>query len=125
MALFGNSNSGVDKRWTILDSDDVLTQILEDISGKAVVLFKHSTTCGISGSVKRFLENEWEYNNGEFEFYYLDLLMDRPISNRIMTELQVVHESPQIIVVRNGKVLYHASHGNITMGKIVEALTSN
>ena len=124
LSLFSMNKPDVDPRWIVLESDEVLEQILIDQSDKPIVLYKHSITCGISAAVKKDLKKKWSFDKDEFSFYYLDLINHRDLSNKIEQRLNVQHESPQIIVVRNGKVLYHASHGNISMKKIKRALNS-
>jgi len=85
---------------------------------KAVVVFKHSTSCGISAMAKRRFEREWKAEEKETPVYYLDLIRFRNISNQISQQWDVWHESPQVIVLKNKKVIHHASHGAISAEKI-------
>ena len=85
---------------------------------KAVVVFKHSTSCGISAMAKRRFEKEWKAEEKETPVYYLDLIRFRNISNQISQQWDVWHESPQVIVLKNKKVIHHASHGAISAEKI-------
>jgi monothiol bacilliredoxin len=79
---------------------------------KKVIIFKHSTRCGISRMVLKSFEKKWvDSENGDF--YYLDLLRFRDISNAIAHDFEVFHQSPQLIVLENGKVRAHASHYDI------------
>lgn len=109
--------------WKILNEVSQLDQILQDSFQKPVILFKHSTTCGISAGAKHRLETEWEINPEEVDFYYLDLLTYRPISNLIAEKLGVRHESPQIILVKNGEAVadtsHHAISGNVVSGWLI------
>lgn len=75
---------------------------------KPVVLFKDSVTCGISASAKHRLF-DLEITD-DFQFYYLDLLSFRNVSNEIANRYGVIHQSPQVIVLRNGKTVYDTSH---------------
>ncbi len=80
---------------------------------KTQIIFKHSTRCGISNMVQRqFIEN-YNFSEKELDLYYLDLLNYRDVSNEVGYKFQVLHQSPQLIVVRNGEVVAHASHGQI------------
>jgi bacillithiol system protein YtxJ len=57
------------------------------------------------------------------QFYYLDLLNYRAISNAIAEKFSVYHESPQILLIKNGECNYDESHGGIQMEEIVEQAT--
>lgn len=80
---------------------------------KTQVLFKHSTRCGISTMVMRQFVEAYQLTEKDLDLYYLDLLNYREISNEIAYKFQVLHESPQLIVIKNGVVVAHASHGAI------------
>ncbi|MEX2379484.1 MAG: bacillithiol system redox-active protein YtxJ [Vicingaceae bacterium] len=103
--------------WTSLESHEELADALNDSKSGLAVFFKHSTTCPVSAAAKRRLELEWEKFNGDQSVYYLDLLAKRSISNEIEAATNVVHQSPQLIVVRDGDVIYHASHLSISAEK--------
>ena len=68
--------------------------------------------------VKRQLENEWNLDTADIDFYYLDLINYRPISNQIAEDFQVVHQSPQLIVIKDGKAIYHDSHYSISVNQV-------
>lgn len=78
-----------------------------------VLIFKHSTRCGKSSMVlRRFKEIAKAYEN-QLSFYYLDLLNYRDISNTIAEKYDVIHQSPQILIIKNGTAVTNASHYNI------------
>jgi bacillithiol system protein YtxJ len=104
--------------WHILDTIEQLATIQKESFNQDVVLFKHSTTCGISAAAKNRLEMDWTHLNGTPKFYYLDLLSHRPVSNAIAENFKVVHQSPQIILLRNGKAVYSTSHHRISIADI-------
>lgn len=89
-----------------------LEAILEGSSNKPAVIFKHSTRCGISKMALKQFEQAYPKNH-EDDLYLLDLLNFREISNAIAEKLGVVHQSPQVLVVRNGHSVYDASHSLI------------
>jgi bacillithiol system protein YtxJ len=62
---------------------------------------------------KSRMDKGWSFNESEADLYYLDLLSYRPISNLISVKFGVKHESPQMIVIKDGKVLFHESHSGI------------
>jgi bacillithiol system protein YtxJ len=77
------------------------------------LIFKHSTRCSISRFVLNAFIANYGYLPQDFGAWYLDLLVYRSVSNKIAERLDVVHESPQLIVIKNGKTLESASHENI------------
>lgn len=110
--------------WNTLDNPAQLAQLIERSHQVAIGIFKHSTRCGTSHQVKEYLENGWDFDNSDIEMYYLDLLQYRPISNQIAEQLNVMHQSPQLIVLKNGKVIYASSHLAISTQKLAEALSA-
>ena len=77
------------------------------------LIFKHSTRCSISRFVLNTFIANYGYSPQDFGAWYLDLLAYRSISNVIAQRLDVLHESPQLIIIKNGKTLESASHENI------------
>ena len=77
------------------------------------LIFKHSTRCSISRFVIAEFINHFSYSYVEFGAHYLDLLNHRDISNAIAERFDVQHQSPQLIVIKNGKAIAHASHEGI------------
>lgn len=98
--------------WLTLNSEDGLDEILERSYSKVQAIFKHSTRCSISSMAKNRMDTGW-IESEDVDLYYLDLLRFRPVSNKVEEILNVKHESPQIILIKNGEVIYHASHGVI------------
>lgn len=102
--------------WIQLHSDDQLKEIVEKSKNKAQVIFKHSTRCGISAVAKNRLDKASKPENADF--YYLDLISYRGLSNKIAELFKVYHESPQVLVIRNGECVYDESHMGISMKEI-------
>lgn len=99
--------------WIALTTLQQLTEIEEKSKTKTQVIFKHSTRCGISRMVIKQFKEAYTLSENELDLYYLDLLNYREISNEIATKFQVMHESPQLLVIKNGVVVAHDSHGAI------------
>lgn len=115
--IFGSNEESKPKsnlklNWNQLQDLGQLNEIIILSEEKPVVIFKHSTTCSISRMVFKTFENEYNLNNNQ-EIYYLDLLNHRDVSNEIANKFAVIHQSPQIIVIKNGVAIYNASHENI------------
>jgi bacillithiol system protein YtxJ len=106
--------------WKELTSEE---QLMEALNTKdvAVFIFKHSTRCSISSMAKTRFEREWSIPEFPFELLYLDLLNFRSVSNKIAEVTGVMHQSPQLIVCKNGEVLYNDSHSGIDAQKSIES----
>ena len=96
--------------WHVLGRMDQFDEIVEESKTKPVAIFKHSTRCGISRGVLKMFERNYKLANDQLKLYYLDLLQNRDISNEIAARFKVQHESPQMIVIKNGAVVHHDSH---------------
>lgn len=104
--------------WIPLNSAEQLHEIQERSKEIPCLIFKHSTSCSISSLVKHRLENYWDLDDGLVEVYFLDLLRYRPISNQIAETYGVWHESPQVLLIRDEKCVYHTSHLDISVHNI-------
>lgn len=104
--------------WKKIESQKDLDAAIEKSSQQKVLIFKHSTRCFISKTVLRSFEKQMQASDKNFGYYFLDLLAHRSISNEIESRFDVVHQSPQLIVLENGKAIYNASHQNIDLDKI-------
>ena len=104
--------------WIPLTNETQLQEIAEKSSAKPQVIFKYSTRCSISSMAKNRLERN--YQPVDIDFYFLDLLMYRSLSNKIAKEFKVWHESPQILLIKNRNCVYEESHSGINMDEIIE-----
>jgi len=114
--LFGNAASYKDTntlKWIPLTTENQLEEIKNSSKNKSVVIFKHSTSCGISNMVIKRFEKLFTIEHQSIEVYYLDLLRFRSLSNEISRIFGVVHESPQILVINNEVLVFDASHYDI------------
>jgi len=112
--LFGGETNKQPKpqiNWISLTDIDQLDEIISTSNTKYQAIFKHSTRCGVSSGVLRQFERQ--DNVSEIEFYFLDLLSFRSISDEIAKRFGIIHESPQLIVLKNKEVIAHASHYDI------------
>lgn len=103
----------VEVPWHVLGEMDQLDTIVEESKSRPVAIFKHSTRCGISRGVLKIFERNYNLTDDKLKLYFLDLLSNRDISNEIAARFKVHHESPQIIVVKDGQVVHHDSHHSI------------
>jgi bacillithiol system protein YtxJ len=99
--------------WIALSKVEQLQEIEEKSKTKTQVIFKHSTRCGISRMVMKQFIDAYNQSETNLDLYYLDLLSYRDVSNETGYKFQVMHESPQLLIIKNGVVVAHASHGSI------------
>ncbi|MGC4104590.1 bacillithiol system redox-active protein YtxJ [Ferruginibacter sp.] len=107
--------------WIDLTEEAQLNELKELSKQKAQVIFKHSTRCSISSMAKNRLERSTPPNNADF--YYLDLVKHRSLSNKIAEDFAVAHESPQVLLIKNGECVYEESHSGIQMDEIEEMVS--
>lgn len=114
--------SGPSLEWSHLNSLQGLEEITTQSNTAPVVIFKHSTRCSISTMALNRLNKGGGLATSSSNFYYLDLISHRDISNEIEKKFGVRHESPQVLVLDGGKVVYHASHGAINPSDLQEQI---
>ena len=108
--------------WINLIDSVQLKDAIENSSSKPILLFKHSTRCSISSMALNRFEKNWKVENNKIDLYYLDLLSFRDVSNEISEITGVIHQSPQVIVLKNQQVIYDASHSNIDVKSIEDLI---
>jgi bacillithiol system protein YtxJ len=109
--------------WIILNSENQLETISEESKTRPIVIFKHSTTCNISGMILSRLERNWKAEHvTSVKFYFLDLRAYRAVSNRVASFFDTEHESPQMLIIRDGKPIDVTSHFEIDFENIKEVI---
>ena len=116
--LFGElssetSGSRKELPWKPLMEESQLESIQESSFSKPQLIYKHSTTCGISSMVLNMFSKSFDYSDDHADLYFLDLHRHRPVSNEVARRFGVRHESPQLIIIDKGEVSVHRSHGAI------------
>lgn len=104
--------------WINITSADQFDDIKERSNAKPQVIFKHSIRCSISSMAKARLERSKQPEN--MDFYFLDLINFRTLSNKLSEVFDVWHESPQVLLIKNGKCVYDESHTAIRMEDILK-----
>src|SRR5690349_15003968 len=97
--------------WIHLTDEEQLKQLVTKSHLKPQVIFKHSTRCSISAVALQRLQKVSQPS--DIDFYFLDLLSYRSLSNTIAEAFNVAHESPQILLIQNGECVYDESHMGI------------
>lgn len=124
-SLFGSSEEKKDIakkiNWIPLQYVGQLDEIVALSDQKPAVIFKHSTRCSISRFALKQFENEYALED-RVDAYFLDLIEYRDVSNEIANRFKVVHQSPQLLLIKNGQSVYDASHSDIDAGDLAERL---
>jgi hypothetical protein len=126
-SIFGQDNnpSSFSKlNWILLKDLGQLNEIITISHEKPVVIFKHSTRCSVSRMALKQFENEFDLESLDQKvlLYFLDLLEYRGISNEIAARFNVIHQSPQLLLIQNGKSVYAVSHSDIDAEELKEKL---
>ena len=108
----GESQENKPSIWNDLTEIEQLDAIIEESAEQTVVIFKHSTRCIVSRTALKQFEFDFKADE-KLKLYFLDLITYRPVSNEIADRFEVEHQSPQILVIKNGKAIYNTSHSAI------------
>lgn len=124
-SLFGAKKEQKEQKtvpWTVLTSVEQLEGIEQATASTVVAIFKHSTRCGTSrmaiNGFERGFDPAWE----NVELYIVDVLNNRAISDEISRRFQVLHQSPQLLVIKSGKVVDHYSHYQVSASALAQFL---
>ena len=113
-----DSNPNENKiNWIELTNLGQLDEIRTLSNEKPVAIFKHSTRCSVSRMVLKQFENEFD-SSAKVSPYFLDLIAYRDVSNAIANQFGVTHQSPQLLLIKEGKSVYDVSHSDIDAGEL-------
>jgi bacillithiol system protein YtxJ len=110
-------------KWIPLLNEHQLEEIKIKSSQNPQIIFKHSSRCGVSSMAKNRLDRN-EAPQG-IDFYFLDIFNYRSISNKIAIDFKVRHQSPQVLLIKNGNCVYDESHSGIDMEDILARVGEN
>lgn len=111
--------------WKPFGQASELDEIHEASFNNPQLIFKHSTRCSISSMAMHRLENQTDSLGSDISIHYLDLIQFRSISNLISERYSVRHESPQLLVIHEGKCIHHDSHLDISLDRIPQVKKSH
>lgn len=106
--------------WIALDSPVQIEEIVELSRSKPCIIFKHSASCGVSSFAQFKLEEDWAFSEEDVSTYLLDVIANREIARQVAEQFHVHHESPQLLLIRNGECTYDASHLDISVAELQE-----
>jgi bacillithiol system protein YtxJ len=111
-----------DVDWQLLNTEEGLDDLKAKSVDKPQIIFKHSTRCSISAMAKRRLERNWNIDESQAVIHYLDLIAYRSVSNKVADDFGVTHQSPQLLIIKNGQSVFDTSHNDIDVATIAENL---
>lgn len=106
-------------RFFRIDDRETLDKLITDSRSKPVVIFKHSIACGISSAAYREMEKL------EGQVNLLEVQSARDVSRELADLTGIRHETPQVIVLKDGKAVWNASHFDVKAGAVLKALESH
>ncbi|WP_316816335.1 bacillithiol system redox-active protein YtxJ [Pedobacter nyackensis] len=109
-------------QWTNITDLAQINQIQQQ-EGYSLI-FKHSTRCSVSLMAKKRFEMDWSVLPEDTSLYFLDLISYRDISAQVAETFQVHHESPQILLIKNGDCILDASHSDISAEEVAEVINN-
>ncbi len=108
--------------WINFNREEQIDMIIKDSFFVPQLIFKHSTRCNISSMALSRLERQWNFEASSVVPFFLDLLTYRKISNALSDKFDIPHESPQLLLIRNGECVYDTSHNNISVENFREQI---
>ena len=107
--------------WKQLDTAEQINAIKNETGYSAI--FKHSTRCSISMMVKKRFELDWNKLPSDFPLYFLDLIKHRDLSNQVAKDFNVHHESPQLLLIKDGECISDVSHGEVSVDEVLSVVS--
>ncbi|HEX6981673.1 MAG TPA: bacillithiol system redox-active protein YtxJ [Balneolaceae bacterium] len=99
--------------WSKVSENFQLNDVLKDSENHPQLIYKHSNRCSVCFFAKAQIEGKGEEIKSLADLHFLNVITYRGISNKVASELNVRHESPQAILINKGEVVWHASHGQV------------
>lgn len=113
---FGSSKKGPSIKWVNFTDSNQLNELIKESNQQPVLFFKHSIRCSISSMAKSRLESDWDVEG--VTPVYLDLINFRSLSDLLAEKFNVEHQSPQVLLIKEGQCVYNASHNQISVASL-------
>lgn len=120
--MFSNSNSELEGHWNRLADEQQIEEIIQQSRQKPQLIYKHSYRCGVCAFSKSELDSAAVTVTSQADMYFVDVINSRKVSNKIAEEFGVRHESPQVLLLVDGEVAWHKSHGSIKADSLISSL---
>lgn len=110
--------------WNTISDPSETQTLVEKSKNRPQLIYKHSNQCSVSFIAKEGLDSSTEELNQIADLYIIDVIRQRNISNAIATLLKIRHESPQALLLTDGKVVWKGSHWDVNAEEILKKLES-
>ncbi len=110
------------ENWNVLTEEEELQGVMEASHNRLQLVYKHSFTCGICHMTLENIEDSFDELEEQADMHFVDVKNARPVSNLLADKLDVRHESPQVIIIREGKAVWDESHHAIKGEEILKQL---
>ncbi len=108
-------------KWVAIEREEQVEAIAALSHSRPCVVYKHSTRCSLSSLAKYRLEKEWNLAEDAVATFYIDIIAHRHLSRYLSERFEVYHESPQVLLIRDGECTYDASHLDISVADLRSA----
>lgn len=122
--MFGIKSNKEEFKWEEITSVEEVDEIHLASNEKIQVIYKHSRTCGVCYISRNSLEKMEDEIRQSIDLYMVDVIRDRPISQYIAEKYGIRHESPQMLIIKDGEVIWHGSHYKVKLDNLVENLNA-
>lgn len=119
--LFSGSDTELEE-WNMLSEKDQVEEIVAASEKKPQLVYKHSHRCSICFLAKEQIEQVADEIDEKVEMNFVNVVRCRPVSNELTNQTGVRHESPQVLLINKGEVVWHASHHAIQADAVLEAV---
>ena len=120
--MFSEPDKKTNINWNTISSNEDLDELLERSKQRPQLIYKHSTICSFSRMAQGELISAADEIEKKADINYVGVIETRPLSNKVSQVLGIRHESPQIILVKNGEAIWDASHGGVKGSTILQQL---
>ena len=103
--------------WINVENESAIADLKQN-AGYSLI-FKHSTRCSISMMAKKRVDMDLDDLPADVKPYFLDLIAYRSVSAFIAETFQVHHESPQLLLIKDGECILDQSHGDISIAEVL------
>ncbi|MEQ9310745.1 MAG: bacillithiol system redox-active protein YtxJ [Balneolaceae bacterium] len=120
--ILGSTKEKKEELWFRISTTQEADGVIKASKEKIQVILKHSGTCGVSFFAKKGLDSIPPEGLSNADMYIVDVIRDRNLAYYLADRFSIRHESPQILVIKNEKVIWHGSHGLVTADNLISAL---
>lgn len=118
---FSGTDASENSLWSVLKSTESVDALFKDVQ-KPQIIYKHSYRCAVSLFSRRSLETGLDELAGIADLHFVDVVSMRLVSAYIAEKTGIRHESPQVILLHNGTPFWNASHGEVRLNNLQNAL---